>query len=77
MKRVFTIIVLLLAVNMNCLKAQTLVGTGQTYPTLKSAFDDINNGTITGNIVLQITSSITESALASLNSSGSGSASYS
>nr|MBP6315393.1 T9SS type A sorting domain-containing protein [Chitinophagaceae bacterium] len=77
MKRVFTIIVLLLAVNMNCLKAQTLVGTGQTYPTLKSAFDDINNGTITGNIVLQITSSITESALASLNASGSGSASYS
>lgn len=56
--------------------AQTLVGTGQTYTTLKAAFDAINAGTLTGNIILQITSNITETASASLNASGSGSASY-
>ncbi len=60
----------------NGLHAQTLVGTGQIYPTLKSAFDDINNGTLTGNIELQITSSITETTAASLNASGTGFASY-
>ncbi|MBK6330177.1 MAG: T9SS type A sorting domain-containing protein [Bacteroidetes bacterium] len=56
--------------------AQTMVGAGQTYTTLKAAFDDINNGTLTGNIELQITSSITETQLATLNASGSGFASY-
>jgi trimeric autotransporter adhesin len=56
--------------------AQTQVGAGQTYTTLKAAFDAINAGTLTGNITLQITSNITETASASLNASGSGSASY-
>ena len=55
---------------------QTMVGSGQTYTTLKAAFDAINNGTLSGNIVLQITSSTTETATAVLNASGSGSASY-
>ncbi len=56
-------------------QAQTLVGTGQTYTTLKSAFDAINSGTLTGNVVLQLTSSTTETASAVLNASG-GTASY-
>lgn len=75
MKKIITMI--LLAFMSNCLYSQTIpVGTGQTYPTLKSVFDDINNGTITGNIVLEITSSITETSLAVLNASGNGFASY-
>ena len=55
---------------------QTEVGSGKTYTTLKAAFDAINAGTLTGDVVLQITSSTTESASAVLNVSGSGSASY-
>jgi hypothetical protein len=55
---------------------QTLVGSGQTYTTLKSAFDAINAGTLTGNVVLQITSNTTETATAALNATG-GSANYS
>lgn len=54
----------------NILHGQTLVGTGQTYPTLKSAFDAINSGVLTGTVVLQITSSTTETASAVLNASG-------
>lgn len=54
---------------------QTPVGTGQTYTTLKSAFDAINNGTLTGAVVLQLTSSTSETASAVLNASG-GSSSY-
>ncbi len=54
----------------------TNVGTGQTYTTLKSAFDAINAGTLTGAITLNITSNITETASAKLNASGVGSASY-
>ena len=52
------------------------VGTGGNYTTLKSAFDAINAGTITGTITLQIISNTTETASAVLNSSGTGSASY-
>ncbi len=54
---------------------QTSVGNGQTYTTLKSAFDAINNGTLTGAVVLQLTSSTTETASAVLNASG-GTANY-
>lgn len=60
----------------NSASAQTLVGTGQTYTTLKSAFDAINSGTLSGAVVLQITSSITDNNTATLNASGTGSASY-
>jgi hypothetical protein len=59
------------------IEAQTLVGAGQTYTSLRTAFNAINNGTIKGNVVLKITSSITETASAVINASGSGSASYS
>jgi hypothetical protein len=59
--------------------AQTIktVGTSGDYVTLKAAFDAINSGSITGNIELRVASNTTEIASASLNASGSGSASYS
>lgn len=60
-------------------KSQTVktVGiSGADYTTLKLAFDAINAGTITGNIELQIIDNTTEAAIAVLNASGSGSASY-
>lgn len=68
--------VLLFTIFSNDLKSQTPVGNGQTYQTLKSAFDAINAGTLKGDVVLKITSSITESATASLNASGTSSANY-
>ncbi len=47
--------------------------TGPTdYPTLKAAFDAINFGTHQGNITVKINTSITETASAVLNASGSG-----
>lgn len=52
------------------------VGAGQTYTTLKAAFDDINAGMLYDDIELQITSSITETISPSLNNSGVGSAYY-
>ena len=55
---------------------KTVGGTGANYSTLKSAFDAIDAGSITGAITLQITGSTTETASAVLNSSGSGGASY-
>lgn len=51
-------------------------GVGQ-YSTLKQAFDAINAGQITGEIVLQIAGNTTETSTATLNRSGSGAASYS
>jgi len=59
--------------------AQTIktVGTaGADYSTLKGAFDAINAGTITGEIILRIIDNTTETASAVLNASGTGSASY-
>jgi hypothetical protein len=57
--------------------AQTVktVGSGGDYSNLGVAFTAINNGNITGSIVLQIISSQTIAAT-SLNASGSGSANY-
>ncbi len=52
------------------------VGTGGDYTTLKAAFDAINSGSITGAIKLEIISSTTETATATLNASGSGGANY-
>ena len=59
--------------------AQTIrtVGSSGTYATLASAFSAINNGSLTGNIELQVISNTTETTTAALNASGSGSASYS
>jgi hypothetical protein len=47
-----------------------------TYTTLKAAFDAINAGTHTGSITVSVTANTTETASAVLNSSGTGSASY-
>lgn len=52
------------------------VGTSGDYSTLKAAFDDINVGNLIGSITLEIISSTTETATASLNASGTGSANY-
>ncbi|MDR7209218.1 T9SS type A sorting domain-containing protein [Flavobacterium piscis] len=49
---------------------------GADYATLKGAFDDINSGTLTGVITLQVIDNTTETAAAVLNASGTGSASY-
>ncbi|AWA29764.1 hypothetical protein HYN48_06555 [Flavobacterium magnum] len=46
------------------------------YATLKAAFDAVNAGTHTGVISIYIGGNTTEAAIASLNASGSGSASY-
>ena len=74
--------ILLLAfgiISQTLLSAQTTrtVGSGGNFTTLSSAFTAINNGTLTGDIILQIISStITETTTATLNASGSGSANY-
>ncbi len=47
-----------------------------TYTTLKGAFDAINLGTHRGLISISVTGNTTETAMASLNASGSGSSSY-
>ncbi|HRS53396.1 MAG TPA: hypothetical protein P5250_01660 [Bacteroidales bacterium] len=53
------------------------VGSGGDYSTLTMAFNAINNGTLIGDIVLQIISSHTLTTTATLNASGTGSANYS
>lgn len=50
--------------------------TPTAYATLKDAFDAINSGTHTGAINAEVCGNTTETATASLNASGSGSASY-
>jgi len=47
------------------------------YPTLKGAFDVINAGTYTGNMIIKFRGNTTETASAVLNASGVGTASYS
>jgi putative cofactor-binding repeat protein len=56
--------------------AQTYVGAGQTYTTLTSAFNAVNNGTLTGDVSLVITSDLTETSIAVLYASGTGSSDY-
>jgi type II secretory pathway component HofQ len=46
------------------------------YSTLGAAFAKINDGTHKGDIVIKINANTTETAVAALNASGSGSASY-
>lgn len=55
---------------------KTVGATGADYATLKTAFDAINSGAITGSITLQLIDNTTETASAVLNASGTGSASY-
>jgi len=47
-----------------------------TYTTIKGAFDKINDGTHRGVITISLTGNTTENSAATLNASGSGSASY-
>lgn len=64
--------------HINANVTKTVGATGADYETLKQAFDDINTGVLsTGVITLQLVDNTTESATASLNASGEGSASYS
>lgn len=53
------------------------IGPGSDYLTLKDAFDAVNNGLITGEIVFQVEGSTQEVAGAILNPSGTGSSSFS
>jgi hypothetical protein len=46
------------------------VGSGGDYPSLKDAFFDINKGFLTGDIVIEITSNLTETAAVKLTASG-------
>ena len=55
---------------------KTVGAAGADYATLKLAFDDVNSGTLTGTITLQVIDNTTETASAVLNASGTGSASY-
>ncbi|MEP7147564.1 MAG: Calx-beta domain-containing protein [Acidobacteriota bacterium] len=50
--------------------------TPTAYATLKDAFDAINAGTHTGSVNVKVCANTTETATASLNASGTGSASY-
>lgn len=54
----------------------TVGGVGADFNTLKEAFDAINNGTLTGSVIVQITGNTTETDSAYLNESGTGSANY-
>lgn len=56
---------------------KTVGGSGADYATLKAAFDAINAGLLRGAINLVISGNTFETATASLNASGSGSADYS
>ncbi|MDY0103432.1 MAG: T9SS type A sorting domain-containing protein [Lentimicrobium sp.] len=72
----FAISLLLLIGNSNGQTIRTVGGSGANYTTLRQAFDAVNAGTLNGHIILQLTGSTTETATASLNASGNGSASY-
>ncbi len=61
----------------NAQTTKTVGGLSGDYPTLKSAFDAINSGVLSGTIVFEIIENTTETVSAQLNASGSGSASYS
>lgn len=49
---------------------KTVGNTGANYSTLKSAFDAINAGTLTGVVTLQVIANTTETSAAILNASG-------
>ena len=54
----------------------TVGNPGGTYKTLKAAFDDINNGILTGAVTLQIVDNTVEPLTPTLNASGVGLANY-
>lgn len=82
MKKIFSLFFISLLLFSGTLFSQVdVTSSGGTpnasYTTLKAAFDAINAGTHTGIISIGISNNTTETASASLNSSGTGSASYS
>lgn len=76
----FTIFIVCILFSLNLFSQISLTATSGTatgsYATLKTAFDNINNGTHRGDIEILITANTTETTTATLNASGSGSASY-
>jgi hypothetical protein len=68
--------VLFQVINSNAQTIKSIGTSGADYSTLKNAFDAINSGTITGEIILRIIDNTTETASAVLNASGTGSANY-
>jgi len=74
-KNLITLIALLL-LSKSLTLATTVGGVGADYANLKLAVLAINNGTLTGNIVLQITGNTTEPSASTINESGTGAASY-
>jgi len=81
MKYIFTVslcLIFILQINTltNAQTTKTVGVSGADYTTLKQAFDAINNGSLTGTIVLNIIDNTAETATAALNASGNGSASY-
>ena len=73
--KTYQLICLLLAIAILCnptLKAQTTktVGSGGDYATLYAAFNAIQSGTLTGEIVLEITSDLTETEASFISASG-------
>lgn len=49
----------------------------ESYPKLRLAFDDINNGTYTGDLIIKFRGNTNEDLTAKINASGTGAASYS
>jgi hypothetical protein len=76
MKNILLVIIILCNYCPILYSQPTIGSSGATYSTLKLAFDDINNGTLTGDVVLEIIENTTELSSAVLNASGSGSADY-
>jgi subtilase family serine protease len=69
---------MVLAIAAQCQNVEVSTGGPVTnYTTLRDAFNAINAGTHTGNILIEIANNTTETAPCVLNSSGAGSASYS
>ena len=78
MKR-YILLIISLVLSFGVVQGQTTrtIGTSGDYLTVKSAFDAVNAGTITGSVTLQIITGTTETASAILKASGTGSANYS
>ncbi|MCX7736667.1 MAG: T9SS type A sorting domain-containing protein [Candidatus Kapabacteria bacterium] len=73
--RFFLFVSTLLTLSFGNLYSQARIGSTD-YSTLKAAFDAINAGTHTGDIVITIRSNLTETSAAVLQASGVGSANY-
>ena len=69
-------ILLFIKQSVNAQTTVTVGGASSDYATLKLAFNAVNSGSLTGNIVIQIAASTTETASCILNNSGAGSANY-